>query len=162
MKKGVTGLNIFFLDADPKKCAEFHADKHVVKMAVESTQILCSVYYFTGQEEYSPYKLTHKNHPCCVWARTSLSNWLWLQDLAINLCAEYTYRYGKIHKCEAIAKALKIPALPDMGFTPPACAMDAEYIISNDPVVNYRNYYKYGKNHLLNYKKRNLPDWLLD
>ncbi len=154
-------MNIFFLDADTKKCAEYHVDKHVVKMAVESTQILCSAYYFTGEAEFSPYKLTHGNHPCCVWARTSLSNWLWLKSLALSLCAEYTYRYGKVHKCEAVINSLKTPALPDIGFTKVVCAMDEEYIISDDPIVNYRNYYKYGKSHLLNYKGRNPPEWLL-
>lgn len=138
----------------------YHVDKHVVKMAVESTQILCSVYYFTGESEYSPYKLTHKNHPCCVWARTSLSNWLWLKELALALCAEYTYRYGKIHKCEAIIRSLRTPSLPDIGFTKVPLAMDEKYIISDDPVENYRNYYRLGKRSIWSWKRRGRPWWI--
>ena len=154
-------MNIFYLDHDVTKCAKYHVDRHVVKMIVESTQILCSAYYFTGENNASPYKLTHGNHPCCIWARTSLSNWLWLKDLALALCTEYTYRYGKKHKCQAIIHSLKTPALSDYGFTKIACVMDEQYIISDDAVENYRNYYRHGKRHLWNWKGRNPPEWLI-
>lgn len=154
-------MNIFYLDHDVTKCAKYHVDRHVVKMIVESTQILCSAYYFTGEDNSSPYKLTHGNHPCCIWARTSLSNWLWLKDLALALCDEYTYRYGKTHKCKAVISSLKTPALNDYGFTKVACVMDEEYIISDDAVDNYRNYYRHGKRHLWNWKGRNPPEWLI-
>lgn len=153
-------MNIFYLDQDVKKCAMYHADRHVVKMIVESTQILCSAYYFTGESKFSPYKLTHKNHPCCVWVRESIINWLWLKELALALCEEYTYRYGKIHKCEPIIQSLKTPALPDAGFTKFRCAMDEKYIISENPIENYRNYYREGKRHLWNWKKRSPPHWI--
>lgn len=154
-------MNIFYLDTDAANCAAYHVDKHVVKMTVESTQILCSAYYFTGEGNCSPYKLTHGNHPCCVWARTSLSNWLWLKSLALALCAEYTYRYGRIHKCEAIIRSLKTPALCNKGFTEVACVMDERYKISGDAVENYRNYYRYGKRNLWSWTGRGQPDWLL-
>lgn len=153
-------MNIFYLDHDVTKCARYHVDRHVVKMIVESTQILCSAYYYTGESDVSPYKLTHGNHPCCVWARTSLSNWLWLKSLALALCAEYTYRYGRIHKCEAVIRALKAPSLCDNGFTAIACVMDEQYITGSDAVENYRNYYRHGKRHLWSWKGRNPPDWL--
>ena len=153
-------MNIFYLDHDVEKCAKYHVDRHVIKMIVESTQILCSTYYFTGEENYSPYKLTHINHPCCVWARESLSNWLWLKSLALALCNEYTYRYGKIHKCESIICSLKIPSLPDLGFTTVKCVMDEEFITSENPMENYRNYYRFGKKHLWSWKRRNPPHWL--
>lgn len=155
-------MNIFYLDHDIEKCARYHTDKHVVKMIVESTQILCTAYFFTGESNLSPYKLTHKNHPCCIWARTSLSNWLWLKDLALALCAEYTYRYGRIHKCEAVLRSLRAPALHDYGFTDVPCCMEEQYIISKDAILNYRNYYKFGKRHLWSWKRRNQPKWLSD
>lgn len=155
-------MNIFYLDYNVQKCARDHADRHVVKMIVESVQILSSVYYYTGQPELAPYKLTHGNHPCCVWARESAQNWRWLYRLALALCKEYTYRYGKVHKCEAILGAMKLPCLPSKGFTPPAQAMDEIYKISGDPMENYRNYYANGKAHLLKYKRRRRPAWLKD
>lgn len=154
-------MNIFYLDHDVTKCARYHVDRHVVKMIVESTQILCSAYYFTDEDEFSPYKLTHGNHPCCIWARTSLSNWLWLKSLALALCAEYTYRYGKVHKCEAIIRSLKTPSLCDYGFTEISCVMDEQYIIGDDAIENYRNYYRQGKRHLWSWKGRNPPEWLI-
>ncbi len=39
--------------------------------------------------------------------------------------------------------------------------MDERYIISDDPVVNYRNYYKYGKSKLHAWKNREAPVWIL-
>lgn len=155
-------MNIFYLDHDVKKCAEYHVDKHVVKMIVEYTQILSSVFYFTDEAFKAPYKLTHANHPCCKWARTSVSNWKWLRELALSLCCEYTRRYGKIHKCEAILKAMKEPALPDRGFTEIICVMEKEYIIGSDAIENYRNLYRRGKKHLWSFKNREIPEWLLE
>jgi hypothetical protein len=154
-------MNIFYLDNDPVKCAEYHTDRHVVKMAVESAQILCSAYYFTGEAEEAPYKLTHSNHPCCVWVRESLSNWLWLKSLGLALCREYTYRYDKTHACEKIINGLVSPCLPDIGMTPVKYAFDGQYIISSDAVENYRNYYRLAKSHLFSWRKRDVPDWIL-
>lgn len=153
-------MNVFFLDRDPIKCAQYHVDKHVVKMAVETTQILCSTYYCSNQSFLSPYKATHLNHPSCIWARYSLTNWLWLRDLGLSLCSEYTYRYGKIHKCEGIINSLVIPNIYDVGFSSPPCVMDEEYIISIDSVTNYRNYYRLGKQSILTWRKREPPYWL--
>lgn len=76
-------MNIFVLDDDIEKCAEYHTDKHVVKMILESAQMLCTAVWSMGVE--APYKDTHKNHGCNVWVRKSLSNWLWLRDLTTAL-----------------------------------------------------------------------------
>lgn len=155
-------MNIFYLDKDPVKCAEFHIDQHVVKMAVESAQILCSAYYFTGETGLSPYRLTHPYHPCCVWVRESLSNWMWLRSLGLALCREYTWRYGKKHACDDIISSLTAPSLPDIGLTPVKYAFDGRFIISADPVANYRNYYKLAKSHLFSWRKRDAPKWIFE
>lgn len=155
-------MNIFYLDRDPVRCAGYHTDRHVVKMAVETAQILCSAYYFTGEENLSPYKLTHPNHPCCIWARESLSNWLWLRALGLSLCREYTYRYGRTHACEAVIGGLQPPRLPDIGPTPIRYAFDGKYIVGGDPVENYRNYYRLAKSHLFSWRKRDTPYWIED
>ena len=65
-------MNIFVLDNDPFKAAEYQCDKHVVKMVLETAQLLCSAH------ETAPYKRTHYNHPCAIWTRSSLSNYMWL------------------------------------------------------------------------------------
>ena len=58
-------MNIFVLHKNPKKAAQYHHDKHVVKMILESAQMLCSVHWVMGSDG-APYKLAHKNHPCCI------------------------------------------------------------------------------------------------
>lgn len=152
-------MNIFYLDSNLTLNAQYMVDKHIVKMPLESAQLLCSTLYFTGQEKESPYKLTHKNHPDSVWCRQSLSNWLFLKKLALEICYEYTYRYGKIHKCQGVIESLPIPNLNDIGLAVLPNCMDKEYIICNDTIINYRNYYVNGKSHLAKWTKRDKPFW---
>jgi hypothetical protein len=153
-------MNIFYLDNDARKCAEYHCDKHIVKMITESAQLLCSAYYYTGEESISPYKLTHKNHPCSVWVRESLSNWLWLRELATELYNEYKYRYdNKKHKAGEVILALKTPNLHDYGITKRPQALPLKYM-EMDTMTAYRNYYRIDKAHLLKYTKRDRPYWL--
>ena len=146
------------LDEDLEINAQSMVDKHVVKMPLESAQILCSALHLSGQE--APYKLTHKNHPCCVWARQSLNNWLYLKELSLEICKEYTYRYGKVHKAELVIRSLNPPNIPSGERTELPNCMDKMYIISEDVVQNYRNYYVKGKSNIHNWKKRDIPEWI--
>jgi hypothetical protein len=153
-------MNIFILDTDIEKCAEYHCDKHVVKMILETTQLLCTANNLLGGK--SPYKSTHTNHPCAIWARESRSNWLWLHDLGMSLCREYTHRYGKLHKCQYVLEHLKIPKsrhFNSITMTPFALAMPNEYK-TKDPVESYRNYYINEKKDLHKWTKRNKPFWV--
>lgn len=156
-------MNIFFLHWIPRICAIMHADKHVVKMILETTQMLCASHHLCESAYNPPYKLTHKNHPCTVWVRTSVANYKWLVKLGLELCKEYTHRYGKTHKCEQYIRKMKkkknIPSLPDIGFTPPAQAIPDMYK-SNDAVESYRQYYYFEKHFLLTWKKRDEPTWV--
>ena len=156
-------MNIFFLHWVPRICAMMHVDKHVVKMILESAQILCSVHHLTESSYTPPYKLTHKNHPCNIWARASTKNYKWLVKLGLELCKEYTYRYGKIHKCQAYIEELKrnIPPIPLIGLTPPAQAMPVEYK-GSDPIESYRAYYFFEKLELHSWKKRDIPEWITE
>lgn len=156
-------MNIFFLHLIPSICALYHVDKHVVKMILESTQLLCSAHLMTESEYVPPYKLTHKNHPCSIWVRKSLQNYLWLIELSKELCKEYTYRYGKTHKCQSIIEDLEVnlPPLPELGFTSPAQAMPDMYK-DIDPVEAYRTYYYFEKYELLTWKGRDEPDWVTE
>ena len=153
-------MNIFVLDMDYDKNVQSYVDKHVIKMPLETAQILCSTYYCTDQPELATYKLTHKNHPCCKWARESLSNWIWLRNLGIAICREYTYRYGKHHKCEQIILDMKTPNLPDIGLTSFAQDMPEE-CRGKDPIEAYRKYYNCKKSHLFNWKNRDIPEWVI-
>lgn len=151
-------MNIFFLDTDIKKCAEYHVDKHCVKMILEYSQILCGVNNMNGNN--APYKLTHKNHPCSIWARESLSNYLYLCELGLELCKEYTYRYGKRHKSQDVIEwcVVNKPNIIDKGFTNPPKAMPDEYKVDS-VVESYRNYYRGAKSSFANWKNRDIPGW---
>ena len=157
-------MNIFFLDTDVKKCAEYHVDKHVVKMILETAQLLCGVHHVINQERPStvqvPYKLSHKNHPCAIWVRESLSNYLYLCELGLELCKEYTYRYGKRHKSQEVIEwcLTNKPRISDNGFTDPPKAMPDEYKVDN-VVESYRNYYRGAKSSFASWKLRETPKW---
>ena len=154
-------MNIFILDYDVKKCAQYHVDKHVVKMILETAQLLCGVHHLTPQvTPQVPYKLSQKNHPCSIWTRESLSNYLYLCELGLELCKEYTYRYGKRHKSQDVIEWCLInkPNIPDVGFTEPAMAMPDEYKVKS-VVESYRNYYIGAKSGFAVWKNREKPFW---
>lgn len=154
-------MNIFFLHWDPRICAMWHVDKHVIKMILESCQLLCSAHWMSNSDYEPQYKLTHKNHPSSLWVRESLANYKWLCLLTKELCKEYTYRYGKIHKCQDILSDLikNLPPLPDKYMTMPKLAMPDQYKYTNKPIKSYRQYYIYEKYSLHSWKKRNIPEW---
>jgi hypothetical protein len=164
-------MNIFFLHWSPRKCAKYHCDKHVVKMILESCQLLYTCHW--SQKEpptlihTAPgggYKPTHRKHPCALWLLESLDNYRWLIQLTQELIDEYHYRYSdREHACEKHLDWLRTVephGLPCAGFTPPRCAMPPEYKISNDATINYRAYYRGAKKHLLQYRKRHAPHFL--
>jgi hypothetical protein len=93
-------MNIFVISSDPKRNARMLDDKRLVKMVLETAQLLSNaVHFYTGS---GPYKLTHVNHPCSVWVRESTGNYAWTVSLFKELCSEYTRRYSKTHKCESL------------------------------------------------------------
>ena len=155
-------MNIFILDKDVKKCAQYHCDKHVVKMILETAQLLCGVHHMTAHDTaHVPYKLSHKNHPCSIWTRESLSNYIYLCELGLELCNEYTYRYGKRHKSLDVILwcIINRPKISDKGFTEPAKAMPDEYKVE-DVVESYRNYYRGAKMGFAVWKNSHEPKWL--
>ena len=155
-------MNIFFLDNDIRKCAQYHCDKHFFKMIFETAQLLCGAHHTTDSQYCDiPYKLSHKNHPCSIWVRESLSNYLYLCDLGLELCKEYTYRYGKRHKSQDVIEWCLIhkPNIHDVDFTSPPLAMGDEFKIGNDVIESYRNYYIGAKKDFAKWKNRDVPEW---
>ena len=92
-------MNIFYLDSDPVKAAKVQYNKHVVKMILESAQMLCTAHHLLDpcNSDDIPYKIAHKNHPSTIWVRQSASHYLWLYHHMIALGEEYTRRYNKTH-----------------------------------------------------------------
>lgn len=152
-------MNIFFLHINPKQCAKWHVDRHVIKMILETAQLLCSAIWICGYEDANkevnpPYKLTHSNHPCAIWCRANKENWNWLKELGLALCEEYTFRYGKKHKTQSIIENLVCPKLKNEPFFEPPQAMPEQYKIKNDSIMAYRLLYAIGKRHLHTWKTR--------
>jgi len=159
-------LNIFYLHKDPRIAAEMQTDKHVVKMVLESAQLLCTAHRVIDGEHYIDsssgrrlqrwkhptydnelYKATHFNHPCSLWLRESIDNYRWLYNHFEALSNEYTKRFGKIHKSWRELGAILFFSpenISKQSFTNPALAMPNEYKCG-DPVQSYRNYYEAEK-----------------
>lgn len=155
-------MNIFILNLDPTAAARDLCDKHVVKMVLETGQILSTVHHIYGSTDPAFYHPTHKNHPCVRWAAASKDNYRWLCRHFMELGWQYYHRYGRTHKTyeKLFLPAMKPPSgMPDVGRTPFALAMPNEYKC-DDPVESYRNYYRHAKAHLLEYKHTPRPSWL--
>lgn len=164
-------MNIFVLDEDPRLAAKFSCDKHVVKMILESTQLLCTAHNILDGENIKRknsrgelitlYKTTHKNHPCSIWARKTSSNYKWLYEYTLELCKEYTRRYNKVHKCENLLclflfnlpKNIPVGNLTNF----PQCM--PENYKNNDIVTAYRQYYLGEKKRFAKWKTGNIPYW---
>jgi len=181
-------MNIFYIDTDPVIAAQQQVDRHVVKMILETAQLLSTahrvldglqvevtlekdgkrrkkkVWVLGDGRNDILYNATHINHPSAVWARESVSNYSWLVDHLFALSDEYTYRYNKRHATMVkLGYLIQSPPLNLKTWdpTPIPCCMDKEYIVSDDPVINYRNYYKHGKSKLHSWKNREAPAWIL-
>lgn len=151
-------MNIFVLSRNTKQCAKWHCDKHITKMPLEAAQLLCTAINVHGGQ--SRYKTAHRNHPCAIWAKATRANFLWLAELAYELCAEYTARFGRTHACEQVIDdcVLKADTIPTGDLTPFAQAMPDEYK-HHDVTVAYRNYYLGAKTDIADWKYCSAPAW---
>jgi hypothetical protein len=178
-------MNIFYLSHKTSRCARWHCDKHVVKMILETAQLLYTAHWVLSigppkllltaptlasnpdQHGYLPIK--NKRHPCAIWTRESLAHYMWLCELGMALCEEFQHRYGGSHACEEHIYWLHQnppPALKRkaMGWLhQPPQAMPEEYRCRGDSIKAYRKYYKLNKGEargILQYSKRHRPHWL--
>ena len=122
-------MNIFVLSSDPVKAAEYMCDRHIVKMMLETNQLLCTAHWVGWQKMLNPppdlkgkklkewlkekiphpnlippYSMTHVNHPSAIWSRKCWGNYNWLSRHGMALCREYTRRYGKVSKSEEVTR----------------------------------------------------------
>jgi len=179
-------MNIFYLDEEPRKCAQYHCDKHVVKMILEYCQLLSTAHrVLDGVEsfgltsngrkikrwfmedpikELDLYKATHVNHPSAVWCRESSINYLWLHSLLANLMVEYKIRYNnKQHKCESKILKLGFPPInsPQIPMTSIPLCMPDKYKVEC-PIQSYRNFYINEKVAFARWKTGNIPNWFIE
>lgn len=179
-------MNIFYLDNNPKICAQYHVDRHCVKMILEYAQLLSTAHRcldgwdiikfskagrrtvhkkLMNDMDEILYSATHINHPSAIWTRQCASNYRWLFELWTELLDEYTYRYGKEHASSRLLPYLaqlpqNISTLEQ--FSEPTPAMPEQYIVKNNSLQSYKNYYNSGKKHLHNWKKRSVPDFITE
>jgi len=145
-------MNIFYLDSDPVKAAQIQYNKHVVKMVLESAQMLCTAHHHYAElydyKTFVPYKKAHYNHPSTIWTRGNRSQYLWLYNHMLALGEEYTKRYSKKHltitKCK-IPLMFVPKGMPDGFFTEPPQCMPDEYKVEGDSLSAYWNYYEQEK-----------------
>lgn len=179
-------MNIFALDTNPTWAAQYHCDKHLIKMILETAQLLSTAHRvldgnlkvvksktnrnvkrweLQDDREFLLYSATHINHPSAVWCRQSIANYNWLVDMMDSLCKTYTRCFNKVHKCEAIGLLRKLKTVPNnlkIGeFTMPTPAMP-EYCKVDDVVQSYRNYYLNEKSRMFSWTNREIPNWLIE
>lgn len=177
-------MNIFAIDAHPMVAARQLPDKHVVKMPLESCQMVSIIYskwYLNWGEVYkadgTPYetkKGAFRNHPCTQWAAKNNYNLAWLISHGLHLCTEYTKRYGKIHSCnktlfqakklfhKKVGKAITIHCMVDSFAR--AMPDELKYDKSIDDVTAYRKYLNtklWVKDNYVRLPERK-PVWILD
>lgn len=174
-------MNIFYLDINSKKSAEYHNDKHVIKMIIEYAQLLSTAHRVLDGEIYFElskknrkikryklqldddifYKATHINHPSAIWVRQSSEHYKFLFEMFKSLCSEYTKRYFKTHKTSRLLTILeKTPKnIKNVEFKEPPLAMP-EYCKLDGAVESYRNYYLKEKQKILNYTNTEIPYWV--
>ena len=158
-------MNIFYLHENPEICAEYHCDKHVVKMILETAQMLSTAHRIIDGDKWANdvglYKMAHKNHPSTIWTRRSANNYEWLYHHFVALSKEYTKRYGKEHLSYTKCKD-KVNLLPGglawSGLTEMPQCMPDEYK-DKCSIQAYWNYYIGEKHSVANknekiYEKR--------
>ncbi len=166
-------MNIFALSQDPITAAQLQCDKHVVKMILETAQMLSTAHRELGSNISSNllYKKTHVNHPSAMWIRETSDNYTWAVRHFEALCDEYTFRYGKTHLsdtklrkafCENMPLAISSGKLS----SPPQC-MPPQYHVRKSHVFDwaasiaaYTQYYGAEKSAIARYTKRPTPTFI--
>ena len=151
-------MNIFYFTTNQKINAKLLDDKRLVKMVLETTQLLSNGLFLNTND--SPYKPSHLKHPCSIWAGNSQANWNWLKIYGLELSKEYTRRYSKIHKCENIIKSMNCPNISNEKFENPPQCMPDKYKCnkSTEAYIKYyigekfnKDYFKHSCNRVISF-----------
>lgn len=113
-------MNIFILHELAQKAAQQHCDKHVVKMILETCQLLYTAWW-RGRKNppwsecpFPPYKAILHNHPSAIWVRAHKNHYDYAVALGLELCFEFTRRYGGEHKCYHHLLRLQTMGYPEL------------------------------------------------
>lgn len=131
-------MNIFVTDVDPKQSAVAMDDKRLIKMILESAQLMSTVMHMRGATP--TYRPTHKGHPCTIWVNQSRANYEWLLNHFVELSLEYTKRFGKIHKSYLLLEELTAGRhlVPSISHGPTPFANATKFKDEYDIIVAYR------------------------
>ena len=160
-------INIFAIEGtnnqiDWVQSAKSLDNYRVVKMILESCQMLCTAINDQHGEKITPYKNAHLNHPSTKWVRASSANFECLVEHTLAMLEEYTERFGKIHKCAGVLETvldLYDPSLfPQQHTTPLPLCMPDEYK-SDNIVESYRNFY--SDKPRMRYPETKVPQWFI-
>lgn len=178
-------MNIFFLSMSPSEAAKYHANIHVVKMIVETAQLLCNVHhrareasscdppYFTPRQiPYKESRAGHRKLGSMIWVAESLGNYRWALRLGLALCREYRLGRGRskkkpqaTHASEEVLRWLKEhePNFRRTRRTKVAqhhLAMPEEFKLAKSAVEAYRDYY-FSKRKTMNmeWPEGQVPKW---
>jgi hypothetical protein len=174
-------MNIFVLDNNPRTAAQMMCDKHVVKMILESCQLMSTAHHVLDGNEitrttkngrkfktwevnkpgFTFLRCTMINHPCTIWTRASTESYYWLWEHTHEMLKVYQARYNKIHCYDnmiqySLAHCPK--NIPNATMPPFAQAMPDQYK-NSDAVRAYRDYYIYEKSRFAKWKTGNVPSW---
>jgi len=152
-------MNIFYFVHNVNLNAKLLDDKRVVKMIVETTQLLSNALFLNGEAPiYSP---THLKHPCSIWAAKSSANWLWLRKYGLALTDEYTKRYKKVHKCRSIIQTIECKTIKKDSFSePPQCMPDKyKMTVTGRAYMNYYVNEKFNENYFTHANDRVYIFW---
>lgn len=173
-------MNLFFLAKSLEDSTEALCDKHVVKMILETTQLLYTAWHCSESpipSDEGVYKKTHANHPTAKWVRANKYHYEYTVDYGLVLCFEYTKRYGKTHKCQGHLEKLRewgSPEPTEETFEESACArkyipdgmafiplcMPDEFR-GEEGIEAYRQYYKSKQDTIdMRWKTNKPPTWM--
>ena len=177
-------MNIFVLDSDPRVAAQHMCNKHVVKMIVESCQLMSTAHHvLDGQHisrtakngrKFGTYEHTRPgfkflrctmiNHPCTIWTRSSKQAYYWLWEHTQELLKVYRSRYDKVHSYDDMVQYSLVHAptkISDCRMSPFPQAMPDKYK-HKDAVTAYRAYYINEKRRFAKWPDGKIPKWYLD
>jgi hypothetical protein len=182
-------VNLFYLDEDIDKCAEYHVDSHVNKMVTESAQLLTTAVWvdhllghvpraltkeelgvlneFKGKQPpieertFTRFLPTHPNHPCAIWTRTSMDNFEWTFSYCDALNSEFCFRYRHQQNHKSFDAATKLPQLSSLPYQGLTVRPQCmpEEYHDPDPIAAYRLYYMCDKAPFAVWKRRDKPYW---
>lgn len=182
-------MNIFILSENPVEAAQLQCNKHIVKMPLESAQMLSTAHrildgiqtlgksksgkrnvklYVHPEHDDLLYKAVHHNHPCTVWTMETSENYKWHYEHFVSLCDEYKYRYGREH--ESFRKLKDILKNPPKNISktnqltqfPLAMNSNPECMFRDDPVKSYRMFYQTKQDRFnMLWQPREVPEWFI-